>query len=213
VKKPALSIRKISTFDHDKGMFEAELKYRMDAAQYDRILAKLKALPGCEDHGTYLYHDQYFDDADRSVSGSQREVRLRTVIDEQAETAESFLTYKHPPFDQETRSKEEEESPVQNPDSIEDMLEEDGYYPYLEFEKHCHGLELPWQDKRIEVALVRIDGIKDHFIELEILEESQEDAEADLSQLRAFAAELGLGEAQRTSEYYTDMVAAMRASA
>jgi len=192
-------------------MFEAELKYRLDAAQYDRILGKLRALPGCEDHGSYLYHDQYFDDSEHSVTGSQREVRLRTIVDENTGNAESFLTYKHPPFDQETRSKQEEESQVHNPDTIEDMLEEDGFYPYLAFEKHCHGLELPWDGKRIEVALVNIDSLHDRYIELEILEDQQQAAMEDLDLLRSFAAELGLGEAQRTSEYYTDLVAAAQA--
>lgn len=192
-------------------MFEAELKYRLDAAQYDRILGKLKAFPGCEDHGTYLYHDQYFDDAEHTVTGSQREVRLRVIVDETNGTEEAFLTYKHPPFDEESRSKQEDESQVYNPDTIEDMLEEDGFYPYLKFDKHCHGLELPWDDKRIEVTLVKIDGLNDCYMELEILEENKDAAMEDLHHLRAFAAELGLGEAQRTNEYYTDMVAAMRA--
>src|SRR5262245_54117849 len=67
-----------------------------------------------------VYHDTYYDRPGKDLTGSGRELRLRTV---QADGLQrSLLTYKEPAVDAASGSKPEYETEVASPDAVDVLL-------------------------------------------------------------------------------------------
>jgi adenylate cyclase class 2 len=181
---------------------EAELKARV--GDPERVLAELeKRATGRVE----VYQDAYYDTADQALSGSDRELRVRTVHG--ADDTRSVLTYKDARVDEASGSKPEHETRVEDPGPVHAMLRGLGYVPFIEFEKRCRNYDFEARGRRMLATLVQVPEIDGHFIELETIvpEDQLHDALADV---RAVLGELGIENGDLTTEQYTDAVAASR---
>lgn len=188
-------------------MIEAELKARV------RDPARVRALLDERAAGrTEVYEDTYYDTADRTLTRSDRELRVRTVRG--AGDTRSILTYKSPRVDEASGSKPEHETRVDDPAAVHAMLHGLGYVPLIHFEKHCRNYDFTARGRHLLATLVRVPELKGDFIELETIVENTDAALHDaLADVRAVLAELGIGDADLTTEQYTDAVAGLRAKA
>jgi len=85
-------------------MYEVELKTRLYKGQKEVIQETITALFECN-WESGIYHDTYFDTANRDFTISERELRLRKILIGGRETI--LITYKEPPFDESSKSKNE----------------------------------------------------------------------------------------------------------
>lgn len=183
-------------------MIEAELKARVhDPA---RVLALL------EERATgraEVYQDAYYDTAEQDLSGSDRELRVRTIHG--ADDTRSVLTYKGARVDDASGSKPEHETRVEDPAAVHAMLRGLGYVPLIQFEKRCRNYDFTAHGRLMLATLVRVPEIDGDFIEVETLVEPEQLAAA-LADVRTVLAELGIDGGDLTTDTYTDAVAASR---
>ncbi|HEY5833455.1 class IV adenylate cyclase [Streptomyces sp.] len=184
-------------------MIEAELKARV--RHPERVHAELekRAVGRAE-----VYRDTYYDTPDTAISGSDRELRVRTIHG--PDSTRSILTYKGARVDEASGSKPEHETAVADPAALHAMLRGLGYVPFIAFEKRCRNYDLEARGRRMLATLVRVPEIDGHFIELETQAEPG-DLQAALADIRAVLGELGIEDTDLTTEQYTDAVAASRA--
>jgi len=183
-------------------MIEAEMKARV--LDPERVLVALKKLgPGRVE----VYHDTYYDDAGRTLTRSDRELRIRTV---RGTETHSLLTYKDARVDEESGSKPEHETRVEDVDAAHALLRGLGYTPTIEFEKRCRNYDLAHDGRRLLATLVSVPELDETFIEVETLVESPPELAAGLQAVREVLENLGIGGNAFTTELYTDAVAARR---
>ena len=183
-------------------MIEAELKARVRDPEHVHAMLEQRATGRVE-----VYRDAYYDTADHELSGSDRELRVRTIHG--ADDTRSLLTYKDARVDEASGSKPEYETRVQDPAAVHAMLRGLGYVPLIEFEKRCRNYDVEARGRRMLATLVQVPEIDGHFIELETLTDSDDLASA-LADVRVVLDELGIGESDLTTEQYTDAVASSR---
>jgi len=183
-------------------LIEAELKARVHDPERVHALLEARAVGHAE-----VYQDAYYDAPDHALSDSDRELRVRTVHG--ADDTRSLLTYKDARVDDASGSKPEHETRVENPTAIHAMLRGLGYVPLIEFEKRCRNYDFEACGRRMLATLVQVPEIDGHFIELETIVAEDELRDA-LSDVRAVLGELGIEDADLTTEQYTDAVAASR---
>lgn len=183
-------------------MIEAELKARVRDPQHVHAELEKRGAGRAE-----VYADTYYDTADGSISGSDRELRVRTIHG--ADSTRSVLTYKDARVDEASGSKPEHETEVTDPAAVHATLRGLGYVPLIAFEKRCRNYDIEARGRRMLATLVQVPEIDGHFIELEtiVVDDELRDALADV---RAVLAELGIGDDDLTTETYTDAVAASR---
>lgn len=173
-------------------MFEAEIKYLADGP----VTLPGRLLPDA------VYHDRYYDASDACLAGSGQELRLRET------GGRTVLTYKRPPFDPATASKEELETAVADGPATGRILEVLGFAPRLAFTKHCRRGRDRFQGLSLDITVVTVDFSPHVFVEIEHLAPTRAAALAALPVIRAYAA--GLGLTREWAQAYTDMFLAAR---
>jgi adenylate cyclase class 2 len=183
-------------------MIEAELKARV--RDPEAVMAGLdkRATARVE-----VYQDTYYDLPDRSLTGGDRELRVRTVHGTDA--TYSVLTYKEARVDEASRSKSEYETRIEDPGAVHAMLRGLGYVTAIAFEKRCRNYAFEAGSRSMLATLVRVPEIDGTFLEVET-QVDEGDLQAGLADVRAVLAELGIGERDLTTEAYTEAVAAVR---
>jgi adenylate cyclase class 2 len=175
-------------------MFEAEIKYVADSP------VTPPGAPAAE----AVYRDVYFDRPDGCLAASGRELRLRE------RDGTTTLTYKHPPFDAVTASKEEIETVVADGTAVQEMLRQLGYVADIAYAKRMRLHRDVFRGLALEIAVATVDFSPDVFVEIEHLAQSREAALAALPAIRAYAARLGLSRECRQA--YTELYATWRAA-
>ena len=175
-------------------MFEAEIKY-LAPASFD---------PPGDRLPDAVCRDVYFDSPDGSFYASGRELRLRQT------GGQTTLTYKNPPFDPATASKEELETDVTDGAAMGALLASLGYVPRLAFAKTCRRSRCVHAGLVLAVTVITVDFSPETFVEIEHLAATRGTALAALPRIRAFAAGLGLRREYPTA--YTDLFLAARAA-
>lgn len=155
------------------------------------------------------YQDTYFDDTDNSLTATVREFRLRTVRNDNG-SARHILTLKDAAVDQETGSKPEYETDVNQRDTMEQIIRQLGYQPTISFTKHCENHRFTAAGREMLATVVTVPEIDGTFLELETLVNTEDDLGNALADLRTVLAELGVSSDQLTTELYTDAVNASR---
>lgn len=173
-------------------MFEAEIKYIADGP----------VTPPGAPVAEAVYHDVYFDRPDGSLGASGRELRLRE------RDGTTTLTYKHPPFDAATASKEEIETVVADGTAVREVLRQLGYVADIAYAKRVRLFRDVFRGLVLEIAVATVDFASEVFVEIEHLAPSREAALAALPALRAYATRLGLSRECRQA--YTELFAAWR---
>jgi adenylate cyclase class 2 len=183
-------------------LIEAELKARVRDPERALELLEERATGRAE-----VYQDAYYDTADQALSGSDRELRVRTIHG--ADDTRSVLTYKGARVDNASGSKPEHETCVEDPSAVHAMLRGLGYVPLIQFEKRCRNYDFTAHGRKMLATLVRVPEIDGDFIELETLVEPDQLPDA-LADVRAVLGELGIDVGDLTTDTYTDAVAASR---
>ncbi|MFI6285531.1 class IV adenylate cyclase [Streptomyces sp. NPDC051018] len=184
-------------------MIEAELKARVRTPE--GVLRRLdERAPGRAE----VYRDTYYDTPDRALDARDQELRVRTVHG--TDETRAVLTYKGARVDEESGSKPEHETRVEDAEAVHALLRGLGYVPLIAFEKRCRNYAFEARGRRMLATLVRVPEIDGTFLELETLAPESELSGA-LDDVRAVLTELGIAADDLTGELYTDAVRARRA--
>ncbi|AXI78400.1 class IV adenylate cyclase [Peterkaempfera bronchialis] len=186
-------------------MIEAELKAMVHDPE--GVLQRLEAL---SEGRPEVYQDTYYDNPSGSLGRGDQELRVRTVHGQ--ENTRSVLTYKGPRVDAASASKTEHETVVDDPDAVHAMLRGLGYLPTIRFEKRCRNYDFESAGRRMLATLVRVPELDGTFLEVETLADAG-DLAAALKDVRAVVQQLGITDADLTTELYTDAVAERRRAA
>jgi len=87
-----------------------------------------------------VYRDTYYDDPAGTLTDADRELRIRTVHG--PGPTRTVLTYKGARVDEESGSKPEHETRLDDPAAAHEILRGLGYAPRIAFEKHCRNYAL-----------------------------------------------------------------------
>lgn len=183
-------------------MIEAELKARVQAPE-----AVMRELDERAEARVEVYQDSYYDRPDGSLEKADQELRVRTVHG--ADGLRTVLTFKGAAVDEESGSKPEHETRVENSEAAHAILRGLGYVPVIAFEKRCRNYDFEARGRQMLATLVRVPEIDGTFLEVETLVDEDE-VTAALDDIRAVLADLGIGAEDLTRETYTGAVAAQR---
>ncbi|MFC9296111.1 class IV adenylate cyclase [Streptomyces sp. NPDC057011] len=185
-------------------MIEAELKARVH--EPEETLRRLEERAGGR---AEVYQDTYYDTPDGALEARYEELRVRTVHG--PDDTRTVLTYKGAPVDEESGSKPEHETRVEDATAVHATLRGLGYVPFIAFEKRCRNYAFESRGRQMLATLVRVPEVDGTFLELETLADEQ-DLGAALGDVRTVLAELGIRSEDLTRELYTDAVRACRKS-
>jgi adenylate cyclase class 2 len=178
-------------------MLEVEMKFPVaDFAPLERCLAEW----GARADASRQDADHYVNAPDRDFAKTDEALRLRRT------GPASFVTYKGPKCDAQTKTRTEIEVPLAEGDAAADgflrVLSHLGYRPVAVVRKRRRIFHLEWASFPLEICLDEVEGLG-RFVELEILtpEERLEEARAAVLRL---ATVLGLTVSERRS--YLDLL-------
>ncbi|MCX5612250.1 MULTISPECIES: class IV adenylate cyclase [unclassified Streptomyces] len=186
-------------------MIEAELKARVHAPEETLRRLDERAVGRAE-----VYQDTYYDTVDGALEARDEELRVRTVHG--ADETRTVLTYKGAPVDEESRSKPEHETRVEDAQAVHAVLRGLGYVPAIAFEKRCRNYAFEARGRQMLATLVRVPELDGTFLELETLVE-EKGVTGALDDVREVLVELGIGADDLTREQYTAAVKARRGGA
>jgi len=137
---------------------EIEAKIKVDSLQ--EVAARLSEL-GAEFLSEYVQKDQYFDDAGRTLTKTDRGIRLRRQKSGNEEKI--FLTYKGAREKDRFKKRQEIEMEITDGDSIENLLLAIGYEKAIVFEKkrrvyRLGGCEVALDELPLLGSFVEIEG-------------------------------------------------------
>jgi adenylate cyclase class 2 len=172
--------------------YEVELKF--PAPDLEGVVERLLKM-GAELLGEEEQEDCYLQHPCRDFNRTDEALRVRRA------GVAATLTYKGPKLDSRTKTRQEIELPVPGGAAgvprILDLLEALGFEAAARVHKRRRRLLLPWQGRKVEVALDAVEGLGP-YLELELPARGAELEEAR-TQLLALAAELSLGPSERRS--------------
>ncbi|MEI5098701.1 class IV adenylate cyclase [Streptomyces sp. PmtG] len=183
-------------------MIEAEFKAHVRAP--DLVMGDLDRRAPAR---VEVYQDTYYDRPDGSLEKADQELRVRTVHG--PDGTRTVLTFKSAAVDEESGSKPEHETTVEDAEATHALLRGLGHVAVIAFEKRCRNYEFEARGRRMLATLVRVPELNGVFLEVEALVDETE-VTAALADIRAVLAELGIGDGDLTRETYTGAVAARR---
>jgi adenylate cyclase, class 2 len=155
------------------------------------------------------YSDRYFDFPDRRWTADGHELRVRTITDD-ADHQTVLLTFKEPVVDHESGSKPEHETTATDALVLITVLTALGAQEIIAFSKQCTNYQLHAADRELLATVVTVPELAgETFIELETTAEP-DDLDDALAVVRDVLADLGISQADFTTEQYTDAVARRR---
>lgn len=175
-------------------MYEVELKVPADLV---RVRERLETLDA-ELRGTVEQADTYFDHPDRSFAETDEALRVRRADDS------AVLTYKGPKVEVASKTRQELQTAVDDPETTEALLEALGFEPVGTVEKRRERYTL----HGYQVSLDAVDGVGE-FVEVETA-----GSEAEIESLREGAEwvlqQLGLDAADQVRESYLELLLDVR---
>ena len=186
-------------------MIEAEIKYVVRASVNLKQNLDHFARPSI-----LTYDDAYFDHSRLNLTASDAELRVRLITDE-ADNTKTILTYKGGIVDEQTKSKTEFEVGIDAPaEDMRALLSAMGFYQFVRFVKHCQRYEFTFAGRHIAATIVNVDEIQRTYLEVESLLRDAAALPDGLTILQNLASHLGLSDADRTTEAYSEMVLVAR---
>jgi adenylate cyclase class 2 len=137
-------------------MLEVEVKAHLE--QPERVISNIIELGGHEIYFT-VQRDTYYRHPGRDFAETDEALRIRE------EEGRSFITYKGPKLDPDTKSREELEVPLVDPRDLGVLLLRLGFEPVAVVEKRRRGYLLG----TLEVCIDEVKGLG-HFLEVEARE-------------------------------------------
>jgi adenylate cyclase class 2 len=175
-------------------MYEVELKVRAD---HDAVRHRLEEL-GATPLGRVRQVDTYYDAPHRDFAETDEALRLReetvesgaghdgTGKDRNGQT-ETRITYKGPLLERESKTREEAETAVADPDEMWEILDGLGFQPAATVEKERDRYRV----EGYTVTLDTVDGLGE-FVEVETEVGSEPEVEAARKEAAARLEQLGL---------------------
>jgi len=160
----------------------------IEAKAYVRNIKKIeKTLTemGAQYQATYHQIDSYYNHPSRDFATTDEAVRIRNT------DTESFLTYKGPKLDTRTKTREELELSIDNPETGKTIMERLGFRFIAQVKKK----RTVYTYEHVHFCLDEVEGLG-HFVEVEIQEE---DVEKGKSKILDFLRELDMQELERRS--------------
>ncbi|NJE75627.1 class IV adenylate cyclase [Thermococcus sp. ES12] len=168
-------------------MIEIEVKGYADESVFERVRENFKLI-------RKEYHeDTYFRHPCRDFAETDEALRIR--IRRFNGHFEAFLTYKGPKIDRNSKTREEIEVPISDPDKHTEILRSLGFEEVLTIEK---TREKYYVDKGIIIDLDEVNGLG-KFIEIEALADREEIVEETVKILHEILESLGVERFERRS--------------
>jgi len=185
-------------------MFEVEIKFRIQNAQEleRRLQQRFGSVPFSE---PVMESDSFFQHPCRDVVQTDEALRLRKRELPNG-TFEHSLTYKGPKLDTRTKTRQEIELPVTEPEQWESLLTALGFKKFASVQKFRRRTKLTVNHRYVEITLDTLPALPEAsrtFLEVETLA-TADDLEECRSLILDIAKQLELGEQIRDS--YLQMV-------
>ncbi|MDR0326870.1 MAG: class IV adenylate cyclase [Planctomycetaceae bacterium] len=178
--------------------FEVEIKFRVEnAAELERQLQQLGGT-GFGELATEL--DSFFQHPCRDFAQTDECLRLRKRVLPDG-TLEHSLTYKGPKIDSTTKTRQEIEIPVAEPEQWESLLVALGFHLSASVQKFRRRQKLTRNGRNVEIVLDTLPALPESgrlFVEMETMA-SEEEVDECRSLLLDIAQQLGLSEPIRES--------------
>ena len=172
------------------GRTHTEIEAKLKVENHNRVLEGLQTHHG-QFKAQQYQRDDYYDNADRTLTGTDQCLRLRHEQDEHGQRC--ILTYKGPRAESDLKIRKEIELSVDNPQAAADLLEALQYTKRLVVEKQRQL----WQQDNCLVALDRVTGLGT-FVEIE---------GPSTEEVLAVHDRLNLTDCPRLTDSYASMVA------
>ena len=187
-------------------MYEVELKVRAD---HDAVRDRL-AETAAAHVGRVTQTDTYYQAPDRDFAETDEALRVRVETAEgEPEPERTLLTYKGPLIDADSKSRREAETPVEDPDALESILDGLGYTETATVRKDRDRYQLAG----CAVVLDRVEGLGE-FLEVEA--ETERETDDALAAARADAIDvlerLGVNPDEQIRTSYLGQLLAARES-
>ncbi len=179
-------------------MVEAELKARVrDPERVRRLLRDWSVEEAAS------YKDTYYDRPSGELHRTGRELRLRTIWTEHG--VHHLLTFKGAPMDDVSQSKPEHETEVAEREPVEATLRGLGFEVWVRFTKRVVNYRFSVEGRGVVASIVTVPELQGTFLEVGSMAEAGEVGPV-LGLLRRVVAELGIQEADLTTERYDESV-------
>ena len=203
---------------------EIEIKIPLTDEQYDKIfsvISEAAAISGVEVCGSpehVLKSDSYFSRyetrEESKAAGEPQVIRIRSEASDGAEfsesagaaSAKSYFCIKRKTIENGIELNREDETFVEKPEVVRDLLLFSGYHQFFEknkdsFSVHCRSVVLPGCDFHLE--LEKVNGLK--YIEVEVTDGS-DSADAVRSALEKFMEQFGLDTSKRDHRSWMEIL-------
>lgn len=179
-------------------MIEVEIKASVD--DHSRIADNLTSL-GFKKNKTVIETDIYFNGNNRDFRHTDEALRLRSAKNAEDGTELSFITYKGSKLDNISQTRKEYEVPIEKSDIMYDIFSLLGYQPMISVSKTRQY----YSRNGIAACLDKVEGLGS-FIELEILEKTENSFGDSVSKLLSLLSELGVPETALTRKSYLELL-------
>lgn len=187
-------------------MIEAELK--VDVHDRQTVVDRLSSRSTGQ---ASVYRDCYYETPSRELSSRGQELRLRTI---DGADVRHLLTFKEAAVDEESGSKPEYETQIEDRSAMERTLLGLGFVVDIEFEKQCLNFRFSESGREFLATVVRVPEVGDaSFLELETMVPSAEDVSAALDDIKKVFVSLGIDPVIALNlRYYQEMVTTFRSN-
>ncbi len=195
---------------------EIEIKIPLSDEQYDKIFSVIsgaETLEGVEVLGQpehILKADSYFSRyetrAESKAAGEPQVIRIRSEQISETSSLKSYFCIKRKSIENGLEFNREDETFVEKPEVVRDLLLFSGYHQFFEKNKdaygvYCHSNVLP--DCNFHLELEKVNGLK--YIEVEVTD-GTDSADIVRKALEKFMEQFGLDISKRDSRHWMDIL-------
>ncbi|VVB92704.1 CYTH domain protein [uncultured archaeon] len=172
-------------------MIEIEVKARVDdARKMERAIIAMGATPmGIQDQA-----DTYYNAPNRNFEKTDEALRIRVEED-------AFLTYKGPKMDALSKTRQEFQTVIKEPETMGNILSSLGFFPVATVTKRR-------KNYRLGDFFISLDEVRDlgSFIEVEIPVKNSKNYEEKVESILKIVEKLGISRTSTIRESYLEMI-------
>ena len=176
-------------------MIEIEVKARVDDARnMERAIIAMGATPmGIQDQA-----DTYYNAPNRNFEKTDEALRIRVEED-------AFLTYKGPKMDALSKTRQEFQTVIKEPETMGNILSSLGFFPVATVKKRR-------KNYRLGDFFISLDEVRDlgSFIEVEIPVKNSKNYEEKVESILKIVEKLGISRTSTIRESYLEMILAKK---
>ena len=193
-------------------MIEVEIKARV--LNPEELVKKFKNQEGGYKI-SFIHEDTYFNMPEglRDFKKTDEALRIRKSIeynkniDSSKQNLNYFITYKGKKLDKTTKTRNEVETKLENGDSVKEIFNALGFREILTVKKERDLYEFNFKGYIIEVLIDFIPILKEHFIEVEIMSESNDRLEESKNILFEFLNMFDIKKEHSITKSYLELIA------